>query len=169
LLFRIVVALLLALLAPAPALGAQAMEPGTVPPPAPPVEVFPVPGPIDYGSAAAHFGGARDHKGQDVFADCGTPVHAVRAGRVREAKYEGAAGNYAVITTDEGRSHVYMHLRAPARVRIGERVLAGQRLGSVGESGDAWDCHLHLEVWTAPGWFAGGHPVDPLPYLRSLR
>jgi murein DD-endopeptidase MepM/ murein hydrolase activator NlpD len=162
------IALCLSALAAPPALAAEAVEPGSAPPPAPPAEVFPVDGAVDYGSAAAHFGGGRGHKGQDVFADCGTPIDAVRAGRVLDAKYEGAAGNYAVVAADDGRSHVYMHLRRPARVVAGDRVIAGQRIGAVGDSGDAWDCHLHFEVWTAPGWFRGGHPVDPLPYLRSL-
>ena len=164
----LLIALILAAFAAPAASASEAVEPGTAPPAAVPAEVFPVGGPVAYGSAAAHFGGGRSHRGQDVFADCGTPVHAVRAGRVVDAKYEGAAGNYAVIAADDGRSHVYMHLRRAALVVAGDRVIAGQRLGAVGDTGDAWDCHLHLEVWTAPGWFRGGRPVDPLPYLRSL-
>jgi murein DD-endopeptidase MepM/ murein hydrolase activator NlpD len=162
------IGLLLAVLGAPSALAAEAVEPGFSPPPAPPPEVFPVAGHVDYGSPAARFGGGRNHQGQDMFADCGTPVRAVRAGRVIDAKYQGAAGNYAVIGADDGRSHVYMHLRSPARVAAGEHVLAGQRIGAVGDTGDAWDCHLHFEVWTAPGWFRGGHPIDPLPYLRTL-
>ena len=163
------IALCLAVLAAIPASAVEALEPGSERPAVAPAEVFPVQGAVDYGSAAAHFGGGRGHKGQDVFADCGTPVHAVRSGRVIDAKYEGAAGNYLVVVADDGRSHVYMHLRHAALVGTGDRVLAGERIGAVGDTGDAWDCHLHFEVWTAPGWFRGGHPVDPLPYLRTLR
>ena len=33
----------------------------------------------------------------------------------------------------------------------------GQRIGQVGESGNASGCHLHMEEWTAPGWYQGGH------------
>lgn len=156
------------LLAAAPAGARTAIEPGELPPPAPLTEVFPVPAKVHFGSFAAHFGGGRGHRGQDVFADCTTPVHAVRAGRVIENKFEGAAGNYLVVSADDGRDHVYMHLHNAAPAAIGEHVLAGQRIGSVGATGDAWDCHLHFEVWTAPGWYRGGHAIDPLPYLRSL-
>jgi murein DD-endopeptidase MepM/ murein hydrolase activator NlpD len=157
-----------ALGAPAPAGARTATEPGEPPPAIGPLEVFPVAGDVAFGSAAAHFGGGRGHRGQDVFAGCGTPVLAVSGGRVVDSKWEGAAGNYAVIATGDGRAHVYMHLRAPARPAIGDSVVAGDRIGAVGDTGDAWDCHLHFELWTAPGWYRGGHAIDPLPYLRGL-
>jgi murein DD-endopeptidase MepM/ murein hydrolase activator NlpD len=133
-----------------------------------PERVFPVTGKVHYGGFAAHFGGGRDHQGQDVFADCGTPLVAAAAGKVIDAKYHGSAGNYVVIEAEGGRHHFYAHLSREARVDVGDRVRAGDRLGSVGQSGNAWDCHLHFEVWTAPGWYRGGHPIDPLPLLRSL-
>jgi murein DD-endopeptidase MepM/ murein hydrolase activator NlpD len=37
----------------------------------------------------------------------------------------------------------------------------------VGDTGRASGCHLHFEEWTAPGWYAGGKPFDPLPDLRA--
>jgi murein DD-endopeptidase MepM/ murein hydrolase activator NlpD len=131
--------------------------------------VFPVDGKARIGmEEAQRFGGARDHGGQDVFARCGTPVLAAHAGRVRRATFEGAAGNYVVIQGDGGRAFVYMHLRRPAPFGEGDKVEAGQRIGHVGDTGDAWDCHLHFELWTAPGWFRG-RAVDPYRMLRRLR
>ena len=157
--------------APTPAAAWQALEPGQLPVELDlaPAKAFPVAGPVHYGQFAASFGGGRGHDGQDVFADCGTPVVALQAGQVVDNKYDAAGGNYLVVATASGRAHVYMHLRTPARPPIGASVQAGERLGAVGDTGDAWDCHLHLEVWTAPGWFRGGHPVDPLPLLRRLQ
>jgi murein DD-endopeptidase MepM/ murein hydrolase activator NlpD len=58
-----------------------------------------------------------------------------------------------------------MHLRDPALVDQGDRVHTGQPIGYVGDTGDAIACHLHLEMWSAPGWYSGGHPFDPLPSL----
>ena len=130
--------------------------------------LFPIDGPHDLGrNPANRFGGGRGHDGQDMFADCGTPVRAAQAGRVVFTGYQGAAGNYLVIRSDEsGEDQVYMHLLAPARVREGDRVVAGTLLGAVGATGRASGCHLHFELWTAPGWYAGGHAIDPLPLLR---
>lgn len=132
--------------------------------------VFPVRGPHDYGQSGARFGagrGGRSHEGQDVMARCGTPVVAARGGVVRQSTYHGAAGNYVVIDDPlTGESHAYMHFRDPALVRRGDRVATGQQIGVVGSTGSSTACHLHFELWTAPGWYRGGRPVDPLPTLK---
>ena len=60
-----------------------------------------------------------------------------------------------------------MHLLSPALVKEGERVRTGQLIGYVGQTGAASGCHLHLEMWTGPGWYEGGIPIDPLPSLLS--
>jgi murein DD-endopeptidase MepM/ murein hydrolase activator NlpD len=128
---------------------------------------FPVDGPHDLGRGpATTFGGARGHKGQDLFADCGTPVVAAQGGRVRFSGWEGAAGNYVVIHQSGDRQDaVYMHLRHPSRLREGDTVATGGPIGQVGHTGDADGCHLHFELWTAPGWYRGT-VYDPLPKLR---
>jgi murein DD-endopeptidase MepM/ murein hydrolase activator NlpD len=103
-----------------------------------------------------------------MFAGCGTPVVAARAGKVREVAYNGAAGNHLVITSSvTGFDYVYMHLKNRPRLREGDRVETDQRIGSVGQTGNAWGCHLHFELWRAPGWFAGGQVIDPYGHLRA--
>ena len=130
--------------------------------------VFPVRGPHGYGEFAARFGGGRGHQGQDVFASCGTPLWAARGGKVKFKQYQSAAGYYLVIDGQRtGTDYAYMHMREPALVDAGDRVRTGQLLGYVGRTGDATACHLHFEMWTAPGWYHGGHPVDPLPSLLA--
>ena len=46
-------------------------------------------------------------------------------------------------------------------------VYTGQRIGSVGQTGNANGCHLHFELWNAPGWYEGGAAFDPLPALMA--
>ena len=128
--------------------------------------VFPVQGTHDYGTEINGFGGGRGHKGQDVFAKCGTPLVAALGGTVTFQKFHERAGNYVVVKADDGTGQAYMHLAAPATVKQGQRVTAGQPIGEVGETGRASGCHLHFELWTAPGWYEGGEPIDPLPTLR---
>lgn len=60
-----------------------------------------------------------------------------------------------------------MHMQEAALVRKGDRVSTGQPLGEVGDTGRATGCHLHFELWSAPGWYAGGSAMNPLPDLRA--
>jgi len=133
--------------------------------------VFPVRGPHNYGQGGAAFGAGRTghiHQGQDVMADCGTPLVAARGGVVIQRAFQALAGNYLVIQDPiTGQSNMYAHLRAPATVKRGQRVETGQPIGVVGETGDATACHLHFEIWTSPGWYRGGAPIDPLPTLKA--
>jgi murein DD-endopeptidase MepM/ murein hydrolase activator NlpD len=132
---------------------------------------FPVLGSHDFGGAGARFGAPRSghtHQGQDVMAACGTPEVAARGGTVQYSGYEGNAGNYVVIDgKGTGFDFMYAHLAEPSPLKTGDPVRTGQPIGVVGETGDATACHLHFEIWTTPGWYEGGSPVDPLPYLEK--
>jgi hypothetical protein len=132
---------------------------------------FPVRGRHGFGDAGARFGAGRGgggHQGQDVFAACGTPLVAARGGTVQYAGYHGRAGNYLVIDgAGTGVDYVYAHLRDPVRLAVGRHVFTGQPIGFVGRTGDATACHLHFEMWSGPGWYAGGAAFDPLPLLRG--
>jgi murein DD-endopeptidase MepM/ murein hydrolase activator NlpD len=128
---------------------------------------FPIDGSYKFGTLATNgFGGGRGHQGNDIFARCGTPLVAARAGTVQAAKTEAAAGNYVVLQDADGSSYVYMHMRDAALVDVGESVLAGQVVGYVGETGRADGCHLHFERWASPGWYSGGRAVDPRADLK---
>jgi len=129
---------------------------------------FPIRGVHEYAEGAGRFGGGRGHQGQDVFAECGTPLVAARGGVVRWRRMGGAAGNHVVIDGEQTDvDYAYMHLRDPALVARGDRVYTGQLIGFVGDTGRASGCHLHFEMWSGPGWYDGGEPFDPLGYLRA--
>ena len=131
--------------------------------------IFPVRGRHDYGGSGAQYGagrGGRSHQGHDVFAKCGKKLVAARAGRVQYSGYHGAAGNYIVIDgTATNVDYAYMHLAEPSPFREGDKVSTGQRIGAVGETGNAHGCHLHFELWRG-GWYEGGSAFDPEPSLR---
>jgi len=145
------------------------------PPPAPaPVSgVFPVQGPYSFGGDSARFGAGRTghvHQGQDIIAAEGTPVVTPAAGIVHWRAYQaGGAGYYVVVRGDDGRDYAFMHFQAGSTlVATGQRVAAGQRLASVGNTGDSHGAHLHFEIWP-DGWYAtaGSRPIDPLPDLLA--
>jgi murein DD-endopeptidase MepM/ murein hydrolase activator NlpD len=130
--------------------------------------VFPVRGPHAERGAIGEFGaprsGGRTHEGFDVVAACGTELVAVTTGGVRKVGYDPVLyGNYLLIHGQgEDRSYFYAHLPSPPPVGRGERVWEGERVGAVGQTGNAVSvgCHLHFEV------HVGGVPIDPEPALR---
>jgi murein DD-endopeptidase MepM/ murein hydrolase activator NlpD len=132
---------------------------------------FPILGAHEFGMGAGRFGAPRSghtHQGQDVMAACGTPLVAARGGRVQMSTWDDAAGNYLVIDgKGTGDDFMYAHLAEPSPLKEGDTVRTGQPIGIVGETGDAQGCHLHFEIWSAPGWYEGGSPFDPLPYLEK--
>jgi murein DD-endopeptidase MepM/ murein hydrolase activator NlpD len=143
------------------------------PPPAAVSGVFPVQGDYDFGGPDARFGASRDghvHQGQDVMAPEGTPVVTPVGGTVFWSDYQASgAGYYVVIHGDDGRDYAFMHFqKGSVVVAKGQAVVAGQRLASVGHTGDAQGSHLHFEIWP-DGWYAtrASKPVDPLPDLQA--
>lgn len=135
-----------------------------------PTAVFPLRADPDWGEADARFGahrGGRMHEGQDVFAPAGTPLVAVRAGRVVEKGDDGGRGNYVAIwSRDAGRTFVYLHMQRPTPLEPGDRVEMGERVGAVGCTGSCWGDHMHLEMRVGRG--TARKPLDPLPVLRRL-
>lgn len=119
---------------------------------------FPLDARHSYGDG---FGAGRGHEGQDVFAKCGTPIHAVRGGRVQANDYQSAAGNYLVIDGKGTKLDTfYAHMVEPSPLQPGTRVRTGKVIGDVGQTGNATGCHLHFEIWSAPGWYAGGSAMS---------
>lgn len=126
--------------------------------------IFPLRGKHSYGQS---LGAGRGHQGQDLLAGCGNRVVAARGGRVTNRSYQSAAGYYVVIDgAKTGVDYTYMHLKRGGRPKVGQRVKTGELIGRSSDSGNASTCMLHFELWSAPGWYAGGSPMNPTPILR---
>lgn len=100
----------------------------------------------------------RDHHGVDLAASSGAPVRAAAGGTVVFAGSRGGYGNLVIVDHGDGLQTRYAHQRA-LDVREGQRIEAGQRLGTVGSTGLSTGPHLHFEVRRE------GQPVDPEPWL----
>ena len=135
-----------------------------------PDAVFPVAGEVGFGEWGARYGNFRrghTHEGQDVFAPAGTPLYAVRDAVVIETGGDGGRGNYiALYNADRGETYVYLHMRLPTPLRVGEHVPAGRRVGSVGCTGSCDGDHLHFEIRRGRSLTSASH--DPLPFLKDL-
>ena len=85
------------------------------------------------------------HDGHDFSARTGTPVHVTADGVVKLSKYYGTYGNYIEIDHGYGYSTVYAHL-AMRKVKVGEKVIRGQNIGTIGNTRRSTAPHLHYEI-----------------------
>lgn len=128
-------------------------------------DMWPVMGPITSG-----FGEREDpilgngegefHKGVDISAVNGTPVHAPAPGRVVKAGMGSGYGREIAIDHGNGVTTVYGHLSG-YNVVEGQAVSKGEVIGYVGHSGRTTGYHLHYEVQVR------GTAVNPHRYLRT--
>jgi murein DD-endopeptidase MepM/ murein hydrolase activator NlpD len=88
----------------------------------------------------------RTHRGVDYGAPAGTRVKATGDGVVSFAGRRNGYGNLIVLRHFGGYSTYYAHLRNFARgMRAGSRVVQGEIIGYVGQTGWASGPHLHYE------------------------
>lgn len=98
---------------------------------------------------ARRAGGRYKHTGVDWYAPVGTPLRSPWSGTVIQSSYSKKAGHTVKVRHDNGYETVYMHLDKRA-VKRGQKVRAGQNLGTVGKSGNASGKsilpHVHFEL-----------------------
>ena len=104
--------------------------------------------------------GSGFHHGLDIAADIGTPIAAIKSGKVIRACWHSDIYGY-VVTIDHGNGEesLYAHLNK-ILVDVGDVVYKGQIIAQVGETGNATGPHLHLQI------SIDNKTVDPLIYLR---
>ena len=120
--------------------------------------------------------GVRLHEAIDIMAPRGTSVVAAGPGTVEKLFRSDAGGNTVYVRSPDGETiHYYAHLDAYADgLKEGQRVRRGQRLGTVGSSGNAADeaPHLHFAILqTTPEaeWWEPANAINPYPLLARQR
>lgn len=129
----------------------------------PTLEAFPLPEGSGYSYQA---GFTSQHRGIDILAPRGTPVLAVRDGTARSS-IETKGGRVVYLDAGDGTVFFYGHLDSwalPVMRPEGARVLAGEVIGTVGDSGNAVTrpTHVHFQIRD------GSLVIDPLRYLVAV-
>lgn len=106
--------------------------------------------------------GTRMHEGTDFAGASGTPIYATADGVVTHAGWEGGYGRLVKIRHAFGLETRYAHL-SQIRVKEGDRVSRGDRIGDMGNSGRSTGTHLHYEVRL------GGEATNPMNFIRAAR
>lgn len=156
---------------PQPPEKAETPAPAQTPAPAAEVRdyyIWPTAGPIEngYSMAALTFNRTmqdwRTHDGVDIAAELGAQVKAMTNGEVTQVYDDDLYGMTVVIRHHGGLESIYSNLAAAPTVAVGDQVVVGQVIGSVGstalcETGEV--CHLHLAM------SKDGASVDPTDFL----
>ena len=87
----------------------------------------------------------RFHDGDDFSCKIGVPVIATANGTVKVSKRYGSFGNYIEIDHGNGYVTAYGHL-SKRLVKKGDKVVRGEEIGAVGNTGRSTAPHLHYEV-----------------------
>lgn len=88
----------------------------------------------------------RPHKGIDLAARMGTPIHATGDGRVKSIGLHNGYGNMIKISHNKTYTSVYAHLsKFQKGLKRGDYVKRGQVIGYVGQTGLATAPHCHYE------------------------
>lgn len=108
-------------------------------------------------------GGKRRHEGTDLFGKEGTPIVSICAGKVEQLGWNRLGGERVGIRGDDGNYYYYAHLQkiSPSLYK-GQRVKAGDLLGTMGHTGDALTTpdHLHFGIELPNGQW-----INPYPFL----
>ena len=130
--------------------------------------IFPVKGCSKSNINKLTFPSYAGHTGTDVNINVkGKSVVAVKDGTVVKSlalkRTNGtykSYGEYIVINHHDGTMTLYAHmLEGSRKVSKGDKVVQGQVIGTVGNTGKSTGTHLHFEV------LIKGSPVNPIPYL----
>ena len=100
------------------------------------------------------------HAGLDIRGKAGDPVTAAAAGKVTYSGTMRGYGKTVILDHGGGLETLYAHNKK-LLVSVGERVSRGQKIATVGRTGNATTEHVHFEVRR------NQVAVDPLRYLGS--
>lgn len=119
-------------------------------------------------------GGTRLHEAIDIMAPTGTTVLSAAPGVVEKLFRSDAGGKTIYVRSTDGETiYYYAHLDGYADgLKEGQRVRRGQRLGTVGSTGNASEDapHLHFAILqTTPDakWWEPANAVNPYPLLSG--
>lgn len=104
----------------------------------------------------------RLHAGADFAGPHGTPIYSTADGVVIHAGWQSGYGKLVKIQHEFGIETRYAHM-SKIRVKKGQRVSRGDRIGDMGNTGRSTGTHLHYEVRV------GGKAVNPMIYLKAAK
>lgn len=102
--------------------------------------------------------------GIDLTDKRGAPIRAVEDGRINRTKRQSNGALQIVLQGQSGSMYYYGHMD-DVLVQGGQRVQAGEVIGTMGDSGSPGAVHLHFEFWRSGG---ESDAIDPRPLIDRI-
>ncbi|MDM5187769.1 peptidoglycan DD-metalloendopeptidase family protein [Bacillus sp. DX4.1] len=123
--------------------------------------------PVD-GRISDYFGTRNGkHYGIDIAAPIGTPVAAIQDGTVTRSYISDSYGHVVFVRHGEYEA-VYAHLNK-RHVFQGDHIVRGEVLGEVGNTGESYGAHLHLEIHKGAWTIGKRNAMNPLFVMKEDR
>lgn len=119
-----------------------------------------------FGMRPSDVSGTSHHNGVDFVPGAGTPIYAIADGIVSQHSDDAFGyGNHVIIQhdfPDQNIESLYAHMQiASSPLNAGDVIRVGDFIGLVGDTGNSYGAHLHLEI------HLDRIPIDPFAWLQA--
>jgi len=110
--------------------------------------------------------GSSQHNGTDFVPGTGTPIYAIADGVVSvHVEEQGGFGNHVMVQHSipgQNIESLYAHMQyGSSPLVVGDPIKVGDFIGLVGDTGNSYGAHLHLEI------HLDKVPIDPYIWLKA--
>ena len=86
-------------------------------------------------------------------------------GTVQRNEYNASYGNMVIITTTDGKSILMAHMKEKSKLKVGASIKKGDAVGTMGNTGNSFGAHLHIEVQNSKTWAYNKNLLNPNSYI----
>lgn len=106
------------------------------------------------------------HTGEDwVYVDNDTKLVSPCAGKVLRNEFSSSYGNFVVLGTNDGKVILMAHMATRSPLKVGATVKQGDLVGTIGNTGNSFGVHLHIEVQNSTVWSYNKNLLKPSDYI----
>lgn len=105
------------------------------------------------------------HTGEDWVCDSNYTLVSPADGTIIRNAYDKSYGNFVVIRTKDNKVILMAHMKKRSSVAVNSAVKAGDTIGTMGNTGNSYGAHLHIEVQNSKTWAYNKNLLKPSAYI----
>lgn len=105
------------------------------------------------------------HTGEDWVCDTDKTLVSPVSGKIIRNSFDKSYGNFVVIRTYDNKTILMAHMATKSNLNVGAKVEPGDKIGTMGNTGNSFGAHLHIEVENSPVWTYNYKLLKPSNYI----